>query len=91
MDNECMLTTFDNPFDPFEQFTSWFLFDVEKGYNTCSYLARIAQLSDDLSQKEIDAEIELAIDEIIKHDFLNIYKKVRKNNVTTQQDTIESI
>ena len=29
----CMLTTFDNPFDPFEQFTSWFLFDTEKGYN----------------------------------------------------------
>lgn len=91
MDNECMLTTFDNPFDPFEQFTSWFLFDVEKGYNTCSYLARIAQLSDDLSQKEIDVEIERAIDEIIKHDFLNIYKKVRKNNATTQQDTVKSI
>ena len=25
------LTTFDNPFDPFEQFTSWFMFDEEKG------------------------------------------------------------
>ena len=44
MDNKCMLTTFDNPFDPFEQFTSWFLFDVEKGYNTCGRLARIAKL-----------------------------------------------
>ena len=46
MEYEVMLTTFDNPFDPFEQFTSWFLFDVEKGYNTCSHLARIAQLED---------------------------------------------
>ena len=27
-----MLTTVDNPFDPFEQFTSWFMFDEEKGY-----------------------------------------------------------
>ena len=78
-----MLTTFDNPFDPFEQFTSWFLFDVEKGYNTCSYLARIARLSDEMTQKEIDEEIERAIDEIIKYDFMNIYKKVRRNTPNT--------
>ena len=78
MSKEFMLTTIDNPFDPFEEFTSWFLFDVEKGYNTCSYLARIAQFSDDMSQKEISEETERAIDEIIKYDFMNIYKKVSK-------------
>lgn len=77
-----MLTTFDNPFDPFEQFTSWFLFDIEKGYNTCGYLARIAQLSDDMSQPEQDREVERAIDEIIKYDFMNIYKKVKREAVT---------
>ena len=80
MENEydCMLTTFDNPFDPFEQFTSWLLFDDEKGYNTCGKLARIVELSEDMSQKEIDEATERAIDEIIKYDFMNIYKKVRK-------------
>lgn len=83
MENECMLTTFDNPFDPFEQFTSWFLFDVEKGYNTCAYLARIAKLSDDFSDEENDREIERAIDEIIQYDALNIYKKVKKQATTT--------
>ena len=30
IDNEAMLTTFDNPFDPFEDFTSWWMFDIEK-------------------------------------------------------------
>lgn len=80
---ECMLTTFDNPFDPFEQFTSWFLFDVEKGYNTCSYLARIAKLSDDMSQPEKDKEIERAIDEILQYDFMNIYKKVTRQSTNT--------
>lgn len=77
-----MLTTIDNPYNPFDQFTSWFLYDVEKGYNTCSYLARIAKLRDDMSQKEIDEEVERAINEIIKYDFLNIYMKVTKQNVT---------
>ena len=74
-----MLTTFDNPFDPFEQFTDWFMFDVEKGYNTCSYLARIAKLTDDMSDQEVNDEIERAIDEIIKYDFMNIYKKTTKS------------
>lgn len=81
MTDECMLTTFDNPFDPFEQFTSWFLFDVEKGYNTCSYLARIAKLSDDFTEKEVHEEIERAIDEIIQYDLMNIYKKVKRQPV----------
>lgn len=78
MSYEVMLTTTDNPFDPFEQFTSWFLFDVEKGYNTCSRLARIAQISDELSEKETNEEVERAVDEIIKYDFMNIYKKVKR-------------
>ena len=78
MENNCMLTTFDNPFDPFEQFTSWFMFDVEKGYNSCSYLARIAKLTDDMTDQEVNDEIERAIDEIIQYDFANIYKKVKK-------------
>ena len=79
----CRLTTFDNPYDPFEQFTSWFLFDVEKGYNTCSYLGRIARTSDQLSEEENEAETERAIDEIIKYDFRNIYKKVTKQVVVS--------
>ena len=50
MSKEVMLTTIDNPFDPFEQFTSWFMFDVEKGYNSCGRLMRVAKVSDNMSQ-----------------------------------------
>ena len=78
MNYACMLTTVDNPFDPFTQFDSWFLYDVEKGYNSCAYLDRIAKTSDQLSDEENAEEIERAIDEIIKYDFMNIYKKVKK-------------
>lgn len=77
---KCALTTIDNPFDPFEQFISWFLFDEEKGYHSCAYLGRIAKTSGQLSDAENDLEVERAIDEIIKYDFMNIYKKVVKDS-----------
>lgn len=78
MNGSVALTTFDNPFDPFEQFSDWFRFDVDKGYYSCDYLARIAKTSDQFSDQENDEEIERAIDEIVKHDFMNIYKKVKR-------------
>ena len=90
METETMLTTFDNPFDPFDEFVPWFLFDVEKGYYTCSRLARIARSSDDFSTVEEKKETERAIDEIINHDFLNIYKKVTRN-VENENEKIENI
>ena len=78
MDTEVMLTTFDNPHDPFDDFLSWFLFDIEQGYYTCSLLARIARYSEDFSVLEEKEDMERAIDQIIEQDFLNIYKKVSR-------------
>ena len=72
------LTTVDNPYDPDKEFNKWFLFDVEKGYNSVDYLGRIARTSDQLSDKENEEEIERAIDKIISNDFINIYKKIKK-------------
>ena len=76
--SKVMLTTIDNPFNPFDDFTSWFMYDVESGHNTCAYLARIAKTSDQLTEKENDEEIERAIDEIILHDFMNVYMKLKR-------------
>ena len=91
MDSEVMLTTFDNPFDPFDEFVSWFLFDVEKGYNTCSKLARIAKSSSDFSTIEEKRETERAIDEIIDNDFLNIYKKVVRTTNESVEEEVEEV
>ena len=73
------LTTIDNPFDPFDEFDSWYRFDVDKGYNCCSYLDRIARTSDQMSEEENALEIKRAIDEIIKYDFRGIYKRVSRS------------
>lgn len=75
---QSMLTTIDNPYDPFTQFDEWYSFDVSKGYHTCGYLARISLSSEDLSPEDEAIAIDAAIDEIIKFNVLGIYKKVEK-------------
>ena len=78
MAEEVRLTTIDNPFDPFDDFTNWLMFDTDHGYNSCAYLARIIKLSDSMSDEEVKEENERAIDEIIQYDVFNLYKKVKK-------------
>ena len=79
MDKEVSITTIDNPYDPFEDFISWYMFDIEKGYYTCSKLARLTNTSEEMTTKEEKAEIERAIDRLIELDPLDIYKKIEKN------------
>ena len=81
MVSQSTLSTIDNPFDPFEQFTSWLMFDDSKGYNSCGYLMRIANVSEDMSEEEYNEEINRAIDEIVTTNPLGIYIKVTKDLV----------
>ncbi len=74
-----MLTTTDNPYDPFSQFDDWFAFDERKGYCTCGYIDRIAKSSPDLSPTDQIYATNAAIDEILKYNILGIYKKVVKS------------
>ena len=78
-----MLTTIDNPFNPFTQFDDWYLYDELKGYHTCSYLARIAKVSNELSDVENENETERAINEIVAYNILGIYKKVQEEDFKT--------
>ena len=73
-----MLTTIDNPFDPFVQFDDWFAFDMQKGYNCCGYLARVEETSELLSDEINAKRIEDAIDDICRLNVLGVFKKVVK-------------
>jgi hypothetical protein len=77
---EYMLTTVDNPFNPFTEFDEWFAFDRQMGYNTPSFLDRIAKVSDDISQPDQLLAIQHAIDEIVEENVSGVWRKVSKDS-----------
>ena len=82
MDNYiCMLTTFDNPYDPFTHFDEWFAYDIEKGYYSCSRLARIADLNSEMTQKEREEEADRAMNLIVSYDEEGIFYKGTKEQI----------
>lgn len=75
-----MLTTVDNPYNPFTEWKEWYVFDTQKGYHTCSFLARIVLFSSDLSEPDQAMIIEEAIDEIVKENISGMWKKVSQED-----------
>lgn len=70
-----MLTTVDNPYDPFTQFEEWDAYDRQAGYNTTAFLARVVRTSDTLSISQQLQAIDDAIDEIVRENVLGLYRK----------------
>lgn len=76
---EVMLTTVDNPFDPFDNFEEWYKIDMLFGYNTCALVARIAPAPpDSLPESFGNAIQEAAIDRWCKLLPLTYKKVVRE-------------
>jgi hypothetical protein len=79
------LTTVDNPFDPFTQWTHWYKWDLDAGFDTTGYLARIVVTSDELSEADQEAAIEEAIDEILTEHPEGPYKRVLDPEISERQ------
>lgn len=73
---EHMLTTVDNPFDPFTQFDAWYAYDTSKGYHSSALLARIINTSDELSDADQSFVIETAIDQVVRENVSGMHRKV---------------
>lgn len=77
-----MLTTVDNPFNPFNEFESWFAFDTTNGYNTCGLIARVSTLQADSTMKEFQLE-QIQVFELILDLFgTDLYKIVTNDEVS---------
>ena len=83
----CFLTTFDNPYSPYEQFEEWYRYDTDHGYNSSGLLMRLAETSSQFTDNENAYEIEKAIDRIVAADPQNIYKKLKIE--VKDEDTLE--
>ena len=81
---EYMLTTVDNPFDPFTRFDEWYEYDVRMGYHTSSFLDRIAKVSNDISEPDQKLAIQEAIDEIVNENVSGMWRKVSRNSIHTE-------
>lgn len=73
-----MITTKDNPYNPNTQYEQWLKWDHDMQYYTQEYVARIANVSPDMDDDAQDLLIDLAINEIIEFDTLDIYRIINK-------------
>lgn len=71
-----MLSTSDNPWNPWTDFDAWYAWDMNAGYHTLAYLARITVSSDEISQADQDLAVEQAIEEIIRLNINGMYISV---------------
>ena len=78
-----MLTTVDNPFDPFVRFDEWNAYDISMGYNTASFLDRVAKVSNDMSEPDQQLAIQDAIDEIVSENVSGMWRKVSRDSIHT--------
>ena len=79
---ETMLTTVDNPYNPFDNFDEWFNWDFISGYNTSSKLARVCASSFELSPKEQEEAFMDAALELIDNDETGKFTLICKNDKT---------
>ena len=75
-DEQVMLTTIDNPYNPFTHYDEWNVYDETNLYFTNSLLARLTISSDELSERSQHEATKEAIDLIVNEDPLGIYIKV---------------
>lgn len=64
-----MLTTTDNPWDPFDHWKEWFAWDSSAGYNTSGLLARFLTNSEELSELAQQEIINEAIVELVEANY----------------------
>lgn len=70
---ECMLTTVDNPYNPFTQWDEWLRYDRDHGYYTNEYLARVALTDEELSDEDNATLLRYAMYTIAEFNPTNLY------------------
>ena len=75
---ELMVTTTDNPYNPFDERDSWKRFDEDNNYFTENLIAHIAVTSPELTREQYNHALNEAMKEIAKYNVLGSYMLVRR-------------
>lgn len=77
---DVMLSTIDNPWNPFTHWDEWREYDESSGYFTLALLGRVVVTSDEMSEADQDVAISDAIDEIVKENVSGVHVKVSRDS-----------
>ncbi len=81
-----LLTTVDNPYNPFTQWSKWYYEDQRLGHDTPGLLARFSSADNEIV---IDEANDKAMSDIVKHNFSGKHIKVTKEDMFfTNQSSI---
>lgn len=79
-----MLTTVDNPYNPFTDFDEWNAYDMKLGYHTMAFLARVVEMSPEISDADQELAIEHGVQEIARENVSGMHRIVSRPDEATQ-------
>lgn len=80
-----LLTTEDNPYNPFTQWLRWYYQDIRLGHDTPGLLARLSTSSEDIDDKSTEA----AMYDVVKYNFSGKHIMVTEDDVFFNSIAIE--
>ena len=76
---DVMLTTIDNPWNPFTHWEEWLSYDESSGYQTSGLLARLTVTSNELSETDNDLAIREGIQKVLSLNPIGIHIAVTRD------------
>lgn len=72
---DTMLTTIDNPYNPFTQWEQWYTYDMTSGYNTCGMLGGLVKDNNEFN----DGTAQLVMNDIVRYSPFNHILVTKEN------------
>ena len=71
-----MVTTIDNPWNPFVHYHEWLSYDMQHGYFTDQWMYVLTKTSNDLRPEEIEEQIDAGVTRLLEIDPYGLHVKV---------------
>lgn len=83
-EEQVMITTLDNPYNPFTQYEEWLALDTARGYFSPGLLARYTITSNELSSQDQAKAILEGINDLIRENPFGMYRKVTPSDYESE-------